>query len=313
MQKMLVFLTGLSGGLGSLLAERMAGLAEVEGITGIDVIAPRRPLPPKVRFVEMDVRSSELTAMMAGHDTVIHTAFITKWLAKMPAAVRRDINVNGAHNLAEAAIANRVHRLVHTSSTATYDIPRLVGRSGLTEDSPLGRGNLNYYCNDKSAAERTLTEVLRASDIILTILRPCSFVGPNSSQTLEGFRDTASRLPGRDPRVQVAHEDDVVAAFFRAVCSDLPGAYNVAPDDFIRMSEVLKITGSKWVPIIPVRLLQMFLGIRWRYLGSPTHPCWAGASLGDYTASNAKLKATGWKPRYGSADALRSVMAAASC
>jgi hypothetical protein len=30
--------------------------------------------------------------------------------------------------------------------------------------------------------------------------------------------------------------------------------------------------------------------------------------LMDFTGSNAKLKSTGWKPRYGSAEALRSAL-----
>ena len=108
---MRVFLTGISGYLGGVLAEHFSHVGEIERITGIDVVPPKSPLPEKVRFTQMDMRSPEVSAAMAGHDAVVHTAFIVLWPAKMPAAERNDINLNGTRNVAESAVANRVQRL----------------------------------------------------------------------------------------------------------------------------------------------------------------------------------------------------------
>ena len=55
-----IFLTGASGYLGSLLMERLAELPEVESITGIALSTPRAPLPSKVKFLQMDMRSPDL-------------------------------------------------------------------------------------------------------------------------------------------------------------------------------------------------------------------------------------------------------------
>src|SRR5918911_1389437 len=105
---MQVFLTGVSGYLGGVLAEHLARVPEIESITGIDIIAPKTPLPSKVNFVQMDIRSPDLVQAMAGHDIVVHTAFVVLWLAKMPKAVRDDINLNSTRNVAQAALANNV-------------------------------------------------------------------------------------------------------------------------------------------------------------------------------------------------------------
>ncbi|MBU6411242.1 MAG: hypothetical protein KGR98_12720, partial [Verrucomicrobia bacterium] len=83
-------------------------------------------------------------------------------------------------------------------------------------------------------------------------------------------------------------------------------AFNVVSDDFIQLGDVWKMVGKKFVPTVPLWLARMVTGIRWRYFGSPVHPSWVEDMLVDFSGSNAKLKSTGWKPRHGSAQALRS-------
>lgn len=306
---MRIFLTGVSGYLGSVLAEHLARAPEVEHITGIDVATPTSPLPPKVEFAAMDIRSPDLAAAMAGHEVVVHTAFIVLWLAKMQARERDDINSRGVRNVAEAAAANGVHRFVHASSVAAYDPDLLRGRTDVTEDTPIGRGDSSmYYSNGKAAAERTLLEVLGSSGTVLTLLRPFFIVGPCNRATVESLRQNPVHLPGLDARTQYVHEDDVAAAFLQAVVGDMPGGYNVVPDDFVRMSEVWQILGLASVPTVPFWLARLITGFRWRFQGSHTHPSWLEAMQIDFTASNAKLRATGWAPSYGSGEALRSAL-----
>ena len=304
-----IFLTGVSGYLGSVLAERLAHAAEVEQITGIDVATPMTSLPPKVEFVEMDIRSPDLAAAMAGHEVVVHTAFIVQWLAKMPARERDDINFGGIRNVAQAAAANGVRRFVQASSLAAYDADLIRGKTDVTEETPIGKGDSSmYYWNGKAAAERTLLEVLGASDTVLTLLRPTYIIGPRNRAMVEGLRQNPVNIPGLDPRVQYVHEDDVAAAFLQAVAGDMPGAYNVVPDDFVRGRAVWQILGLTSVPTAPYWLAHLLTGFRWRFQGAQTHPSWLEAMVTDATASNAKLRATGWTPGYGSAEALRSAL-----
>ncbi len=306
---MRILVTGSSGHLGRVLTRQLALLEQVELVTAIDLKEPGEPLPSKVQFARMDTRSPDLPRLMAGHNVVIHTAFTLLWPARMPAAFRDDINFTGLRNVACSAVACHVDKFIHASSTAAYDPKLLAGQTDVTEDFPIGKGDgLFYYANSKAMAERILQEILEPAHVRLTLLRPVSFVGPTSAQALTILRDTAASIPGLDPRIQFLQEDDVGAAFVQAVCTDMPGAYNVTPDDYIRSHEIWNAIGKKWVPTIPRPLMGRIVYFRWRYLGAMTHPHWLVARLADFTASNKKLRATGWKPRYGSAEALRTAV-----
>jgi nucleoside-diphosphate-sugar epimerase len=304
-----IFLTGISGYLGGVLAEHFSSIPQIEHLTGIDVSPPKTTLPKKTRFVQMDVRSPEISTVMAGHDVVVHTAFVVLWPAKMSATERDDINVNGTRNVATAAVANRVKRLVYSSSDAAYDQFLLRGQTNVTEDFALGKGNFSsYYCNAKANIERMLTATVVPAGITLTMFRPGYIIGPRNIATIQSLRENAVTLLGHDPRSQYVHEEDVAAAFAQAVLTDMPGAYNLDPDDYLQLSQVQKIIGVKRAPTIPSWLARLIMHVSWRYSGSPTHPSWLDVMLVDFTLSNAKLKATGWKPKRNSTESLRSAM-----
>ena len=305
---MRIFLTGIGGYLGDVLAERLARMAGVEGVTGVDV-SPPGSLPPGVEFLKMDIRSPEILSAMAGHEVVVHTAFIVSWSASMPEAVRDDINLNGTRNVARAAAANGVRRFVHASSNSAYEPYAIRGRGGITEDFPRGRGVSEfYYANGKAVSERIVQEVLRELGTTLTRLRPTFIIGPRNKVTIENYRRNAARFRGLGPRMQFVHEDAVAEAFAKAVGEDLPGAYNLAPDDSTRWNDFLKVIGAGDAPVVPVWLARATMAFRWRYMGSPTHASWLAATLGDTVVSNAKMKATGWSPRYDSGGALKTAL-----
>ena len=304
-----VFITGVGGYLGSVLATQLASMPEIDAITGtVNHTLPRVPLPDKVNLVKMDIRSPEVADTMSGHDFVIHSAFIVQWSVSMPVKIRDDICLNGTRNIAGAAVKNRVRGFIHTSSLAAYDPFRGHGKENLDEDFPIGEGNSQmYYWNNKALTERILSEVLAGSDVTLTLLRLPYIIGPCNHATVPGFRQNAVLFPGHDPRAQFIHEDDVSRAFAQAIHSLMPGAFNVVPDDSIRLSEAYRVMGAKPI-IIPVWLAKWITYIRWRFLGSPTHPSWVQATLVDFSASNTKLKATGWTPHYKCAEAIRTAL-----
>lgn len=303
---MRVFLTGANGYLGRVLTEHLARLPDIEHITGIGLTRPAIPLPARFNFIRLDIRSPDLASVMTGHDVVIHTACVVLWLAKMTKEERDDINLNGTRNVAQAALASKVGRFIHASSMAVYDPDLARGQTDVTEDFPSGNGDGPfYYWNAKAEAERILTKVLSTS-AILTFFRPIYIIGPRNPGVVKSYRKNAIRFPGQNPRRQFIQEDDVAAAFIQALFTDMPGAYNVVPDDFVRMNDVWRIIGTKHVPVVPLPLARLITSIRWRYFGSPIHPSWVEDMLMDFTGSNARLKGAGWRPHYGSAEALQS-------
>jgi nucleoside-diphosphate-sugar epimerase len=125
---------------------------------------------------------------------------------------------------------------------------------------------------------------------------------------VSAYRQNAAKFLGYDPRRQFVHEDDVASAFVQAAQIDMPGAFNVVPDDYMRLYEVWDVVGKKFVPTIPLWLARLTTDLKWRYFGSPVHASWVEDMLVDFTGSNAKLRKTGWKPRYGSLQALQSAL-----
>lgn len=306
---MKIMVTGAGGYLGSVLVTQLSSMPEIDEITGIvNRTIPRNPLPEKVNLVKMDIRSPEIADIMAGHDFVIHTAFIVQWPANMSAMVRDDICLNGTRNVAQAAVRNKVHGLLHASSLAAYDPIQAEEKVNLSEDCPIGTGKSPmYYWNNKAITEKILTEILSSSTVTLTLFRIPYIIGPSNHATVPGFRQNAVLFPGHNPRAQFIHEDDVVQAFMQAIRSNMPGAFNVVPDDYIRLGEVYQMLEAKPITV-PLWLAKLIAYIRWRFLGSPTHPSWIQATLVDFSASNAKLKTTGWMPHYSCAEAIRTAL-----
>ncbi len=304
-----VLITGAGGYLGSVLASQLAGWKDIDCITGIvHNTLPRMPMPSKVSLVKMDIRSPELCEVMAGHDFVIHSAFLVHWPAKMPAAVRDDINFNGTRNVALAAIQNHVLALLYASSAAAYDPVQVQGCENVNEDCPIGSGNSGmYYWDSKAITEGILNDALQSSRVSKTFFRITYVTGPCDNATVSGFRQNAAVFPGLNPRIQFVHEDDVVQAFAQAMYTNMPGAFNVVPDDFIRTREIFPIIGVT-PQTVPLWLARLVTFVRWRYFGWPTHPSWIRTTLVDGSLSNAKLRATGWAPHYCSAEALRTAV-----
>lgn len=225
----------------------------------------------------------------------------------MPAKVRDDINLNGTRNVAQAAIESRVRCFIQASSLAAYDPALAKGRSDLTEDFPIGTGlSPMYYWNGKAITEKILAEVLVPSNITLTVFRPAYITGPSDRATVRVLRENAVTFPDHDPRTQFIHEADVAAAFAQAMRVEMPGAFNIVPDDSLRLSEVTRAIGVKSPITVPVWLARLVASIRWRYFAAPIHSSWVESLLTDLTASNRKLRATGWAPCWDSLSAIRA-------
>jgi UDP-glucose 4-epimerase len=173
----------------------------------------------------------------------------------MSSRAMHEINVIGTMNLFAAASAagSTVRKVVVKSAALVY------GSS--PKDPYWFRETDRRVAPAKTRVERSLLEVESyvrdfARDnphVTLSLLRFCNVVGPDITTPLT----KALRLPlvpkvaGYDPRFQLVHEDDVVAALLFAIDNEVPGIYNVAGDGQIPWSETMAIAGKRGIPMPP--------------------------------------------------------------
>ena len=126
-----------------------------------------------------------------------------------------DVDVNGTHNVLEAASEAGIGQVLVTTSAVAYgafpDNP-----DPITEDHPV-RGVARFsYARDKTESDRIVQLwALQHPDTVTTIVRPCIVFGPNVDNyllrlwTKQPFAVDAGNL---DSHIQFVHEDDVVDA-----------------------------------------------------------------------------------------------------
>jgi len=304
-------ITGGSGYIGSRLVELLSRRDDAESIVICDVRPPRMHRP-RTEFVRLDVRDREgvRTALeQTRPDALVHLAFLLDPIHDD--ALMYDIDVNGTHNVLEAAAAAGTPQVLVTSSAVAYgafpDNPE-----PLTEDDPV-RGVASYnYARDKTECDR-LCQLWaeRHRDRTMTIVRPCIVLGPNVDNSLVRIWTKAPAqfdVGNLDNRVQFVHEDDVVEAISKLLDGGHGGAYNVAGDGLMSYRECAELIG---LPIrkIPVKALRALAKTSWKLRQAEAPAGQIEFALYPWIVSNEKLKRTlDWRPRYSSREAFEVAM-----
>ncbi len=137
----------------------------------------------QISILQGDIRDESLyDPAFEGVDVVVHCA------AALPLADAAEImstNVEGTRKLLEGAMERGIKRFIHISSTAVYGIP---DHHPLVEADPMT--GVGPYGESKVQAERICGEY-RAKGMILPVLRPKSFVGPERLGAFELLYDFA--------------------------------------------------------------------------------------------------------------------------
>lgn len=90
-------------------------------------------------------------------------------------------------------------------------------------------------------------------------------VGPNVSNFIVRSMSKAVTLRplGRDPAIQLVHEDDCAAAVAAVVASERAGAFNVAAPGEVRLREALRRLGTRALPV-PIPVMWAAAAAAWR-------------------------------------------------
>lgn len=250
-----VLITGLSTFWGGRLAQALEADPEVEVIIGLDTREPRVRLE-RTEYVRSDENYSILSRIVkaTGVDTIAHT-FLVVDSTTATSRTMHEVNVIGTMNLFAAASArgSTVRNVAVKSSALVY------GSS--PKDPYWFRETDKRVASPRTRVERSLLEVegyVRdfARDnphVRLSLLRFSNVLGPDIVTPLTKALQLplVPKVAGYDPRFQLVHEDDVVAALLFALEGNTPGIYNVAGDGQLPWSEIMAIAGKRGIPMPP--------------------------------------------------------------
>jgi nucleoside-diphosphate-sugar epimerase len=302
---MKALISGGSGYFGCVLRDRLIERGVQVRVFDLRDVDDR---PVGVEFVEGDIRDLDrVRTACEGIDVVFHN------VAQVPLAKDRrlfwSVNYGGTDNLLRAVCETGVQKVVHTSSSAIFGVPRTNPVDETVEPTPM-----EAYGHAKLAGERLVREAAERRGIDATLIRPRTILGHGRLgifQILFNWVEEGRKIPvlGKGDNVyQFVHADDLADATIAA--ANRPGfaVYNIGAERFGTMRETLEAlcahagTGSR-VYSVPMGLavaamkLTSALGIS--PLG-PYHSLMYGQSL--YFDIGRAKRELGWQPKWSNAD-----------
>lgn len=324
-----VAVTGPTGEIGASAVDALERNPKVGRILGM----ARRPFDPagrgwrKVEYRQGDILDAEaVRSFVEDADVVVHLAYLIMGSRQES----RHINLAGTRNVFEATVAAaRPSRLVYTSSVAAYGY-HADNPVPLTEDVPARGSAEHYYSEQKAECEALLAETTAGSELQVYVLRPCIVAGPQATALADNlpWRKVSERLPQAvvkllsaapglrpiipDPGIplQLVHHDDVAAAIAAtALGTGRPGAYNLAGDGEITLTDVAHAVGALAVPV-PQALAKASSEVLARLPLVPAMAEWLhimrASVVMDTSAAKRELQ---WSPEHTSAQALAAMAA----
>jgi UDP-glucose 4-epimerase len=318
-----VAVTGPTGDIGTAAVTALERDPAVDRVTGMS----RRPFDPstqgwtKTTYRQGDIGDrGAVDALVADADVVVHLAFIIKGSREESAR----INLAGTRNVFEATVAGkRPRRLVYASSVAAYGY-HVDNPVPLTEDAPTRGSAEHYYSAQKAACEAMLAEVTAGSSLKVFVLRPCIVAGPNAKALADAMpwnqlpapvRVATRALPILKPMVpdpgypvQLVHHDDIAAAISLAATAPVPpGAYNLAGDGVVTVSDIAAALGGRPVRV-PAAAASTASAVIANAPFVPSSLEWLHVARTSMVMDTSRAKfELGWQPTHTSAETLAAL------
>ena len=158
MKSQTILLTGGAGYIGAHIALEL--LDANRRVVVLDDLSTgdRKSIPPQAIFAEGDIRDSALLDSISRSENagaIIHAAAVASVPESIADPARcRDININGANAVIQAARRSGIPYVVFSSTSAVYDEN---APAPFAEDSPTSP--ISPYAESKLAAEKTLAKI----------------------------------------------------------------------------------------------------------------------------------------------------------
>lgn len=263
-EKKTILITGSSGYLGSYLIDALAQLSWVKNIYGLDVIAPKRKVD-RFQYYHVDITDYKAVidkVVALKPDIAIHLAFIVNPLHDEK--MMRRINVDGTQYFLDAVEKANVAQVMVASSGTAYgawaDNP-----VPLREIDPIRPHKDFAYAKDKAEVERLCEQFIKThSNVVFSVIRPTVVCGKGVNNYLSDLllMPVVPKIIGYNPGIQMVHEDDVVGAIIKIIETGAEGSFNIAPGDYLKISEVIKVVGCYKLPV-PYFLARFVVTLAW--------------------------------------------------
>ncbi len=307
--KMNVLVTGGAGFLGINLIRFL--LSKNFTLTSLDIADFDYPEKNKITEIKGDIRNRNIVkSALNGIDAVVHSAMA---LPLYPEKEILTTGIEGTKILLEEAFKKKIKRFIHISSTAVYGIP---DHHPLYETDKLD--GVGPYGKAKVAAE-FLCEDFRKKGMIIPILRPKSFIGPERLgvfSLLYDWANTGHNFPmignGKN-KYQLLDVEDLSEAIYKCLVLDdnlVNDTFNIGAKEFTTMREdyqaVLDYAGyGKRIIPLPEKPIVWTLRILEKLNLSPLYKwVYETASKDSFVSVEKAENLLGFKPKYSNKDAL---------
>lgn len=306
---MKVLITGSSGSIGSVVA---SSLAERK----IPVVAlDLRDLPGTsdngyYKFYNCSITEKEKLERIFEEERPTHVIHLASTFHKIrDRQLEYQIDVGGSANILD--ICNRtssVKQLIFSSSATIYgahrDNPEWLG-----ETDPVRPGKYVYGLNKKHIEQVFTTTPVR-EDLHRVLCRICTVIGPtyNKPATIVSMLLKVGWLPSftKNNRVQFIHTDDLTELIHLILKDDeIAGIYNLAPDSYSPIKDLMPGKKFIWIPLGLVRLV---ISILWPLRLLNLEPAGVNASIYPIVLDSKKIISRfNYRFRYSSDQAFEDV------
>jgi nucleoside-diphosphate-sugar epimerase len=300
-----VVITGAAGPLGTRVRRLLEADPDVTRVVALDQAEP--PDGGRDRaWQRVDLLAADLEPWFEGADTVLHLASVFGPDLDGDRSVERGLEVDLARRVLDTSAKVGVGRLVLLSSATVYgawpnnDLP-------LTEDAHI-RPNPGFsFAVQKAEIERLAFEWAdEHPTATVAVLRPVTAVAEGATGWLAEALESAGDVRGTDddPPMQFLHLDDLASAVDAVRRSEVTGPLNVAPDGWLGSTEFTALAnGSRPRLRVPDALVCRLATLRWRFGLASAPPGLVPYVRHPWVVANDKLRATGWAPVEGNAEA----------
>jgi UDP-glucose 4-epimerase len=248
-----VLITGVGSQVGSLLAAQLERDPDVEYVAGLDTRRPKLSLA-HTEFIAADIRDPQIGRLIAatGVDTIVHEQIVRQPGPRMSSRAMHDVNVIGTLQL--LAACERVPTLrtiVVRGSAGVYGAEPQAPQFFKEEMATLFRLRTRFQRDVAEIENYFETYSRRHASVSCTMLRYQPAIGPGLQTQITRYlsQPVCPTYMGFDPRIQLVHIDDALAAIGAAVRNPVPGAVNVAGPSTIGLARMIRLAGKRALPI----------------------------------------------------------------